>query len=79
MARLPRRYGPLAYGVIQAAVTTAVATAIATHQLTGFGAQFLARWGVAWLMAWLTILPVVVLIAPVLQRAIGGMTDQDGS
>ena len=41
MVRLPNRFAPFVYGVIQAAVTTAVATAIATHQWMGFGLQFL--------------------------------------
>ncbi len=64
MARLPQKYAPFVFGVIQAAITTAVATAIATHQLTGFGLLFLQRWTLAWLVAWLTMLPVVILFAP---------------
>ena len=44
MARLPQKYAPFVFGVIQAAITTAVATAIATHQLTGFGLLFLQQW-----------------------------------
>src|SRR5689334_357586 len=65
MARLPQKYAPFVFGVIQAAITTAVATAIATHQLTEFGLLFLERWAFAWLVAWLTMLPVVILLAPV--------------
>ena len=33
--KLPRRYAPFVYGVIQAALTTAVATAIATYSVMG--------------------------------------------
>lgn len=77
MARLPQRYSPLAYGIIQAAITTGVATAIATYQLRGIGADFLSRWCVSWLVAWLTMLPVVVLIAPFVQRAVAAMTAPD--
>ena len=48
MARLPQHYAPLAYGIIQAAITTALATAIATHHLTGLGMRFLEEWALAW-------------------------------
>jgi hypothetical protein len=74
MARLPHKYAPFVFGLIQAAITTAVATAIATHQLTGFGLLFLQQWAFAWLVAWLTMLPVVILFAPLLQRAVAALT-----
>lgn len=78
MARLPHKYAPFVFGLIQAAITTAVATAIATHQLTGFGLLFLQQWMFAWLVAWLTMLPVVVLFAPLLQRAVAALTVTQG-
>ena len=74
MARIPQKYAPFVFGVIQAAITTAVATAIATHQLTEFGLLFLEQWAIAWLVAWLTMLPVVILLAPLLQRAVIALT-----
>ena len=77
MARLPQRYAPFVYGIVQAGITTAVASAIATHQLTGFGALFLARWVHTWGVAWLTMLPVVIGLAPVIQRAVVALTAPD--
>jgi hypothetical protein len=74
MAHLPKKYAPLVFGIIQAAITTAVATAIATYQLTELGLQFLERWALAWLIAWLTMLPVVVGLAPLIQRAVAAVT-----
>lgn len=78
MARLPQKYAPYVFGVIQAAITTAVATGVATHQLTEFGVLFLERWAFAWLVAWVTMLPVVVLFAPLLQRAVAALTAPHG-
>ena len=78
MARLPQKYAPYVFGVIQAAITTAIATGIATHQLTEFGLLFLERWAFAWLVAWVTMLPVVVLFAPLLQRAVAALTAPQG-
>jgi uncharacterized protein DUF2798 len=74
MAGLPQRYAPLAYGAIQAAITTAVATAIATHRLTDFGVQFLKSWTSAWWVAWLTMLPIVIIAAPAIERAVAALT-----
>jgi hypothetical protein len=77
MTRLPQRYAPFIYGIVQAGITTAVASAIATHQLMGFGVQFLTRWAYSWSLAWLTMLPVVIGLAPVIQRAVAALTAPD--
>jgi hypothetical protein len=74
MRLLPKRFAPYVYGTIQAAITTAVATAIATGQLTGFSVLFLERWALAWLVAWATMLPVVILLAPLIERAVRALT-----
>jgi hypothetical protein len=77
MARLPHRFAPWIYGIIQVTITTAAATGIATYQIMGFGTQFLLQWGVAWLIAWLTMLPVVILVAPFVQALVAAMTAHD--
>lgn len=77
MARLPHRYAPFVFGIIQAGLTTAVATAIATLQTTAFGLRFLAYWLSAWGLAWLAMLPVVVVAAPLIQRSVGALTDSE--
>ena len=74
MPRLPQRYAPFAYGIIQAAITTGVATWIATRQLTPFGMHFVDQWLFAWAIAWATMLPVVVFITPLIQRIVRAMT-----
>jgi hypothetical protein len=74
MARLPQRFAPWAYGIIQVTITTAVATAIATHQMVGFGTRFLGQWGIAWLVSWLTMLPVVIVVAPFVQSVVAAIT-----
>ena len=74
MARLPQQFAPLVYGIIQAAITTAVATAIATLQLTDFNMRFAEEWLLAWGVAFLTMLPVVVFVAPLIQRCVLALT-----
>lgn len=75
--KLPRRYAPFVYGIIQSALTTGVATGIASFKLMGTGLQlFQFRTG-TWVLSWLTMLPVVLLLAPVIQRAVVAMTAPD--
>ena len=74
MARLPQRWAPLIYGVIQAAITTGVATAIATLPLTDFKLRFMEEWLFAWGLAFLTMLPVVIFVSPLIQRCVLAMT-----
>lgn len=70
-AGIPQRYAPIVYGVIQAAITSAVATTIATLQAGRAGlAEFVWYWIGCWTMSWLLMLPVVVFISPLIQRAV---------
>jgi hypothetical protein len=77
MARLPRTYAPFLYGIIQAAMTTCVASSIATYQATGSSARFFEVWPPAWGLAWLTMLPIVILVSPLIQRAVAAVTAPD--
>ena len=76
--RLTRRHAPFVYGIIQAALTTAVATGIAIYPLAGGTMNFLERWMSAWAVSWLSMLPVVLLVAPIIQRAVMALTADDG-
>lgn len=74
---IPRRFAPFVYGIIQAAITAGVATAIATYQALGLGMEFLEHWVFSWVIAWLTMLPFVILMAPLIQRAVLRLTATD--
>ena len=74
---LPYRYAPYAYGILQAAITTAVATGIAIYPLAHSAIEFIERWMVAWGIAWLTMVPVVLLAAPIILRAVMRLFEED--
>ena len=74
MILLPHRFSPVVYGVIQAAITTGVATAIATWRLAEFDMRLVENWLATWAIAWLTMLPVVVFVAPLIQRFVRTVT-----
>lgn len=66
--RLPKRHGHFVFSVIQSFLTSAVATAIA-HS-TDAAAVFLGHWAISWMLSWVTVLPVVLLAAPVIRRIV---------
>jgi hypothetical protein len=74
MTRLPHRYAPFLYGVIQVAITTAVASAVGVYQSGPFGAPALARWVALWLAAWVLMLPIVIVMSPLVQRLVAAIT-----
>jgi hypothetical protein len=75
MVHIPRRFAPLVYGVIQAAITSAVATSIATYQVNATGLAAIWYWLSCWSLSWLAMLPVVILVSPSIQRAVLSLTE----
>lgn len=76
MIKLRRRHAPLIFGCIQSAMTTGIATAIASYQSLG-AADFLLGWLTSWGLAWMTMLPIVVGLAPSIQRGVNSLTVPD--
>jgi hypothetical protein len=72
--RIPRRFAPMIYGVMQAGITSAIATAIAIQKIGATDEPLIGQWFTAWLLAWLTMLPVVIFISPFIQRAVLALT-----
>jgi len=68
--RLPQRFAPLAYGVIQSAITTAVATMVAAFTGGPAGYAAITYWVSCWTVAWLAMLPIVILVSPLIQKVI---------
>lgn len=71
--RIPRRHGHFVFGVIQSGLTCLVAAGIASYPDSGT-ARFIEHWLASWLIAWLTMLPVVLLAAPVIRALVNHLT-----
>jgi len=66
MFAIPRRHSHFIFAVIQAGLTSLVAAGIAS--LPGVTiSQFLLHWLLSWTVSWITILPIVVLAAPLIR------------
>ena len=70
---IPRRHGHFVFGVIQSGLTCLVAAGIASFPVKGVGA-FFEHWLIAWLVSWLTMLPIVLLAAPVIRACVDHLT-----
>ena len=71
--RIPRRHGHFVFGVIQSGLTCLVAAGIASYPDTSTG-RFIEHWLASWLISWLTMLPVVLLAAPVIRTVVHSLT-----
>jgi integral membrane sensor domain MASE1 len=76
MRRIPRRYNHFVFSVIQSGLTCFIAAAIASLSFVAQG-SFVDHWMKAWVVAWVTMLPVVLLAAPVIRRIADRLTGDD--
>ena len=67
--RVPRRYAHFVFGIIQSGLTCLVASGIGSLPLLEEGG-FLGAWLIAWLVAWATMMPIVILAAPLIRRIV---------
>jgi len=68
MFGIPRRHSHFVFAVIQAGLTCLIAAGIASLPFLTIS-QFLTHWLLAWIISWITMLPVVVLAAPIIRSA----------
>lgn len=71
--RIPRRHGHFVFGVIQSGLTCLVAAGIASYPDSG-ATRFIEHWLVSWLISWLTMMPVVLLAAPLIRALVDRLT-----
>ena len=78
MPELPKRYSHFLFGIIQSGFTCAVAAGIASGPFM-YSAIFLGHWLKSWLMAWAVMIPFVLVITPLIRRAVDALTAEGGS
>jgi hypothetical protein len=66
MFAIPRRHSHFIFAVIQAGLTSLIAAGIASLPVVTMR-QFLLHWLLSWTVSWITILPIVVLAAPLIR------------
>jgi hypothetical protein len=76
MFGISRRYSHFVFAVIQAGLTCLIAAGIASLPFTTIS-QFLSHWLLAWTVSWITMLPVVVLAAPIIRSVSLHLTNSE--
>jgi hypothetical protein len=66
MLGIPRRYSHFVFGAIQSALICLIAAGVASVPSWG-GGHFVQHWLLSWLVAWVTMLPVVIVAAPMIR------------
>ena len=67
MPRISQQYRQQVFGLLQSAVTSAIAALIASPKGMAMVA-FMLNWSTTWLLTWLSMIPVVLLAAPIVRR-----------
>lgn len=73
MLHIPRRYGHFIFAFLQAGLTCAIVAAIASAPFLETG-TFILHWLSAWIIGWMTMMPVVLVAAPFIRRAVNLLT-----
>jgi hypothetical protein len=73
MIRIPKRYSHFLFGIIQSGFTCAVAAGIASGPFMYTGI-FISHWLKSWIFAWAAMIPFVLLITPLIRRAVDMLT-----
>ena len=76
MFAIPRRHAHFIFAAIQAGLTSLIASGIASLPVMTIR-QFLLHWLLSWTVSWITILPVVLLAAPLIRSLSLSLTSDD--
>jgi len=61
MPAIARKHSHFVFGVLQSGLTCLIASGIASY-------PSVSHWLASWIVSWITMLPVVVLAAPLIRR-----------
>ncbi|HQR23089.1 MAG TPA: DUF2798 domain-containing protein [Burkholderiaceae bacterium] len=67
---IPRKYAPVLFGLILSGLMSLLVAGFATLRATGLAPGFVAAWLSAWLTAWVVAFPAVLVMAPLIRRAL---------
>jgi hypothetical protein len=70
---MPARFAPVLFGLVLSGLMSFLVSGIATVRAVGFIDGILNVWVWAWLPSWIFAFPVVLVVAPVARRIVGGL------
>ena len=70
---IPSRFAPFLFGFILSGLMSFVVSGISTFRNAGLIDGYLGLWIGAWLPSWLFAFPIVLVVAPLARRIVGGL------
>lgn len=74
---IARRYAPLLFALLLSGLMSLMVSGISTLRAAGPAPGFFALWTTAWLAAWLFAFPAVLVITPLVRRAVERLVKQE--
>ncbi len=74
---IPKKFAPMLFSLILSGLMSLLVSGIATVRAAGLSDGFIGLWVSAWLTAWLFAFPVVMLVAPLTQKAVRALVAEN--
>ncbi len=69
----------IAFALIMGVVTTGIISFTLIAVNVGFTSVFLATWLRSWVMAYVVVIPIILIVAPRVQRLVDKLFEQDSA
>lgn len=67
-AFIPRRYEPIAFGLLLSGFMSLLVSGVTTFLTVGVAPTFVSTWLTSWLPSWAIAFPSVLVVAPLVRR-----------
>lgn len=67
---IPRKYGPILFGLILSGLMSLLVSGISTFRAVGLAPNLVSLWVGSWLTAWCFAFPSVLLVAPIAHKVV---------
>ncbi|MBF0264173.1 MAG: DUF2798 domain-containing protein [Gammaproteobacteria bacterium] len=71
---LKPKYAPVMFGLLVSGLMTFIVSGISTINALGFNAGIMNKWLIAWLTTWTVAFPIILFVAPMVQKFIKHIT-----
>jgi hypothetical protein len=78
MNRLPARYELPLFALLLSGLMSLLVSGVSTVNAVGLNDNFAAKWPTAWLGSWAVAFPAVMVVAPLVRRAVARCVQSRG-
>lgn len=71
---LPARFAPILFGLLLSGLMSLIVSGVATLRAAGAGPEVPGLWMSSWAFSWAVAFPTVLVVAPLVRRAVARLT-----